>query len=206
MPRGRPRKIDPKDALKTAMHTLWERGYERTSMADLVSATGMAKPGLYANLGDKDEIFQKALRLYQEEIGAALVNHLVNSPEPLKQSLRTALRGVLHAKEGSGLPEGCFIVNNSFACSAQSQQLKQALKDLNFERRDAFLLRLRRAETEGELPDSTDINALADFFAGQAAAISSMAQAGLSLTELDKMIEVSLSVLPEDPPRGGAQG
>ncbi|EEE43784.1 Transcriptional regulator [Roseibium alexandrii DFL-11] len=206
MPRGRPRKIDPQDALKTAMHTLWEQGYDRTSMADLVSATGMAKPGLYANLGDKDEIFQKALRLYQEEIGAPLIKDLVHSPDSLKQSLRTALRGVLHAQEGSGLPEGCFIINNIFSCSAQSEHLKQALQDLNVERRNAFLLRLKRAQTECELPASTDINAIADFFAGQAAAISSMAQAGLSPTELERMIDVSLSVLPAGPARGGDQG
>jgi len=197
MPRGRPRKIDPSDALKKAMQTLWQRGYERTSMADLVEATGMAKPGLYANLGDKDEIFNKALKLYQEEMGAPLIAELLNSPGSLVESLRTALRGVLHAKEGSGQPDGCFIVNNTLACSAQGETVQKTLRQLNLVRRDAFRTRLDRAHKDGELPEYSDTLALANFFAGQAAAVSAMAQAGLPLVELEAMIDTSLAVLPK---------
>ncbi|WP_420413497.1 TetR/AcrR family transcriptional regulator [Roseibium sp.] len=197
MPRGRPRKIDPQDALKSALHTLWEQGYDRTSMADLVKATGMAKPGLYANLGDKDEIFQKALELYQDEMGTPMIEALVQSDEPLKDSLRAALRGVVHAKEGSGLPEGCFIINSTINCSAQPDHIQDKMRAMNMARRDAFLRRLERAQTDQELPEGTDIVALANFFAGQSASIFTMSQAGLPLEDLEAMIEVSLSVLPD---------
>lgn len=196
MPRGRPRKIDPQDALKTAMHTLWEQGYDGTSMADLVKATGMAKPGLYANLGDKDEIFRKALDLYQEEVGAPVFDVLANSNAPLKECIRTALSGILHAKEGSGLPEGCFIVNSTFNCTGQSEDVKDRLQELNIGRRDAYQARFERAKTEGALPDDADVRGLANYFAGQSAAISSMSQAGLSRQELENLIEASLRVLP----------
>lgn len=196
MPRGRPRKIDPQDALKSAMQTLWQRGYERTSMADLVNATGMAKPGLYANLGDKDEIFKKALLLYQDEMGVPFIEALVHSQDPLKNCLREALRGVVHAQEGSGLPEGCFIINNTINCSAQPESIQDTMRELNLHRRDAFLTRLERAKKDDELPESADLLALANYFAGQSAAISTMAQAGLPLEDLEGMIEVSLSVLP----------
>ncbi|QDG75820.1 TetR/AcrR family transcriptional regulator [Labrenzia sp. PHM005] len=197
MPRGRPRKIDPQDALKSALHTLWEQGYDRTSMADLVKATGMAKPGLYANLGDKDEIFQKALELYQDEMGTPMIEALVHSDEALKDSLRAALRGVVHAKEGSGLPEGCFIINSTINCAAQPDHIQDKMRAMNMARRDAFLQRLERAQTDQELPEGTDIVALANFFAGQSASIFTMSQAGLPLEDLEAMIEVSLSVLPD---------
>ncbi|MEP4767269.1 MAG: TetR/AcrR family transcriptional regulator [Roseibium sp.] len=196
MPRGRPRKIDPKDALKTAMMTFWEKGYERTSMADISEATGMAKPGLYASLGDKDEIFKKALALYNDEMGSPMAEELVSSSAPLKEALRASLSGMMHSLQGSGQPMGCFVLNSTFECSAGDPDIKERVCDLNISRRDAYLARLKRAKSEGELPEATDELALAIFFAGQSAAIGVMAQSGVELGDLEAMIEVSLSVLP----------
>lgn len=196
MPRGRPRKVDPKDALKTAMMTFWEKGYERTSMTDISNATGMAKPGLYANFGDKDEIFKKALALYNDEMGGPMAEELVSSSAPLKDALRTSLSGMMHSIKGSGQPMGCFVINSTFECGAGDEGIKDKVCDLNISRRDAYLARLKRAKAEGELNETAEEMALANYFAGQSAAIGVMAQSGVEIGDLEAMIEVSLSVLP----------
>ena len=197
MPRGRPRKINPNDALKTAMMTFWEKGFERTSMTDIANATGMAKPGLYANLGDKDEIIRKSLALYNEEMSGPIADELAYSTAPLKETLRASLNGMMHSMRGSGQPMGCFVVNSTFDCGADSPEVAEQICDLNMCRRDAYLTRLQRAKADGELPESADELALANFFAGQSAAIGVMAQSGLGLSELEAMIEVALNAVPE---------
>src|SRR6185503_13287769 len=64
--RGRPRAYDPDTALARAAATFWKAGYAGTSLDDLVEATGMNRPSLYAAFGDKREIYLKTLEHYRE--------------------------------------------------------------------------------------------------------------------------------------------
>jgi len=96
MARGRPRKVDPNAALETAIELFWEKGYEGTSMNDLVAATGMAKPGLYATFGDKEAFYAKALTHYVER-GWPLLDDLARSDAPIDVVLRGYLDGIAAA-------------------------------------------------------------------------------------------------------------
>ncbi|MGE5163663.1 MAG: helix-turn-helix domain-containing protein, partial [Sphingobacteriales bacterium] len=51
--RGRPRAYNPDTALARAADVFWRNGYDGTSLDDLVAATGMNRPSLYAAFGDK---------------------------------------------------------------------------------------------------------------------------------------------------------
>ena len=48
----RPREFDPDEALDKAMHLFWERGFQHTSMEDLVRRTGVSRYGLYGTFGN----------------------------------------------------------------------------------------------------------------------------------------------------------
>ena len=50
---GRPREFDEEIALTEIMNVFWAKGFEGTTLNDLVSATGMKKGSLYAAFGDK---------------------------------------------------------------------------------------------------------------------------------------------------------
>ena len=69
--RGRPRAYDPQAALARAAETFWKAGYAGTSLDDLVAATGMNRPSLYAAFGDKRDLYLKTLEHYRDE-GRAL--------------------------------------------------------------------------------------------------------------------------------------
>jgi AcrR family transcriptional regulator len=62
--RGRPRAFDPDEALRKALAVFWERGYEGTSMNDLVEAMGIASASIYAAFGSKAELFRRTMGLY----------------------------------------------------------------------------------------------------------------------------------------------
>src|ERR1700749_1175927 len=64
--RGRPRQYDPERALANAAEVFWKHGYAATSLDDLVAATGMNRPSLYAAFGDKRDLYLKTLKRYQE--------------------------------------------------------------------------------------------------------------------------------------------
>jgi AcrR family transcriptional regulator len=197
MSRGRPRKTDPDKALEAAMHAFWEKGYAGTTMSDLVAATGMAKPGLYANFGDKEALYQKALTHYFTELGSPLIEEMLASDDPLEVNLRRFLMLVAHSVTGNGTPKGCFIVNSAFDCSDAEPQLKELSQTYNVARRDAFVLLLEKAQARGELPENVGMDALASFYAGQSAALAAMARSGAGMDDLEAMVDLALQVLPK---------
>lgn len=178
------------------MHTFWEKGYAGTTMSDLVTATGMAKPGLYANFGDKEALYQKALTHYFNELGSPLIEEMLASDNSLEDNLRKFLMVVAHSMTGAGTPKGCFIINSAFDCSDAEPQLKELSQTYNVARRDAFVLLLEKARDRGELPDDADLDALANFYAGQSAALAAMARTGAGTDELETMVGLALQVLP----------
>ena len=65
--RGRPREFDVEEALAAALHVFWEKGYEGASLTDLTEAMGITRPSLYAAFGNKEDLFKRALDLYERE-------------------------------------------------------------------------------------------------------------------------------------------
>jgi TetR/AcrR family transcriptional repressor of nem operon len=63
---GRPRQFDEAEVLDAAIQAFWAKGYEATSMADLLEVTGLHKGSLYQAFGDKHTLFVAALRRYLE--------------------------------------------------------------------------------------------------------------------------------------------
>jgi TetR/AcrR family transcriptional repressor of nem operon len=61
---ARPREFDRDVVLETAMDVFWCKGFEGTSIQDLVEATGVNRGSLYGAFGDKETLFAEALDYY----------------------------------------------------------------------------------------------------------------------------------------------
>ena len=60
----RPKEFNPDDALEKAMQVFWHKGYEATSMEDLLTAMDLNRGSLYDTFGDKRQLFLKAIDRY----------------------------------------------------------------------------------------------------------------------------------------------
>jgi AcrR family transcriptional regulator len=52
----RPRSFEPADVEEALLGVFWSRGYARTSIDELTSATGLLRGSLYAAYGSKEEM------------------------------------------------------------------------------------------------------------------------------------------------------
>ena len=79
---GRPREFEMHEALEAMAAVFWERGYEGTSLADILEATGLQKGSLYKAFANKQEMFEKSLQHYIERTHAEKgeILHAANSP------------------------------------------------------------------------------------------------------------------------------
>lgn len=102
-------------ALEQAMESFWAKGYAQTSMRDLAQSLGLHLGSVYNALGDKDAVFEQALKLYIETELKPRLHALATSPDPkaaLTKFLHIARDCAVLGKEASDLQNGCFIVNS----------------------------------------------------------------------------------------------
>jgi AcrR family transcriptional regulator len=78
---GRNKTYDRSNILAIAMHTFWKFGYGATTLAELVSATGVDKKTLFREFNSKEGLFSDVLRLYVGSMSQHVDNKLL--PQPL---------------------------------------------------------------------------------------------------------------------------
>lgn len=62
---ARPQEFDTAEVLDNALNAFWDKGYEATSISDLVRATGLSRSSLYGSFGNKHALFLEAFDLYR---------------------------------------------------------------------------------------------------------------------------------------------
>ncbi len=107
---GRPREFDEDEALIAIMEVFWAKGFESSSMRDLVDATGLKKGSLYAAFGDKRQLYLKALALYDRLWIDAAVKDLSGGLPPYDRIARF-LDAAVTGAPNPGDARGCFVCN-----------------------------------------------------------------------------------------------
>ena len=126
--RGRPKIFDRDAMLDKAMMLFWQQGYEATSLADLVEATGAKAPTLYAEFNNKEGLFRAALDRYMARFSAKHRAALFCEEKTVEQALRDYLHALASCFAGSDTPAGCFLINTSATVSASSEPIADSIR------------------------------------------------------------------------------
>jgi TetR/AcrR family transcriptional regulator, copper-responsive repressor len=204
--RGRPRAFDRDDALEKAMLLFWKRGYDATSVADLASGLGINPPSLYAAFGDKRSLFLEAVERYADRYGSFL-------PKALQEGATAyqAIERMLHdAAEMYSLPDcprGCMVISAATNCTPASAGIADDLRARRVASHGAILARLKKGLGDGDLPDTADVGALADFYAATLYGLSALARDGASREALEGIAAQAMLIWPKQAaPESGVTG
>ncbi len=192
--RGRPREFCPDAALAAALGVFWSNGYAGASMAELTAAMGITKPSLYAAFGNKEQLFHKALDLYERE-------KLAYMREALRQPTARAvaahiMRGAIDAQTSSCDPKGCLGVIGTTACGAEAESIKAEVIKRRASSSTALLERFKQAQADGDVPASVDPEALAQYLFAILQGMAVQAGAGATREELERVMNTSLMLWP----------
>lgn len=200
MSRGRPRKVETREALDGIMRAFWQHGFKATSMNDLVEASGMAKPGLYAAFGDKEAMFEKSLLHYFDCYGDIVFGPLMRAEKHYLVDIRNLIQTVGYLAADKSTPLGCFLFNAQVENAYGTEKHKVLLSDLSQTRYGGIRTRLLKAVDAGELSEDADIDALATYVDGQLGAVSILARTGAGKGQIDQFVETALKALPSETP------
>ncbi|KCZ98262.1 TetR family transcriptional regulator [Hyphomonas polymorpha PS728] len=197
---GRHRQFDVEKALDAALCVFWRKGYEGASYTDLTEATGVERPALYAAFGNKEALFRKALDRYQER-------YLDYFPEamnlPTAREVATKIFcAAIHLNTAFPENTGCLMINGAQAGSDEAEPVRQALIDARAEGEAMLRERFVQARKDGDLPETSNPEALATFVMAVLHGMAMQAKAGFSRETLLAVAEQALAVFPPAPPAG----
>lgn len=156
---ARIKEFDPDAVLLSALELFWERGYEATSMADLVARLGIGRASLYATFGSKHDLYLKALRRYCADADPKLLAEL-SAPGSALEAVRGMLRRYATEAAGERRGRGCFVVNTATELPHDRASTRQVLASWTY-LETLLAAALTRAQATGELSGERDPRALA---------------------------------------------
>jgi AcrR family transcriptional regulator len=191
--RGRPRAYDPQVAIARAAEVFWKAGYAGTSLDDLVAATGMNRPSLYAAFGDKRDLYLKTLEYYRDE-GRALAREALAGSPKLRVFLKRFYDKALDLYLAGG-PRGCFSIGTAATVAAVDDGVRAFLAD-SMRTTDSFLKhQIEKAREQGEIPRDADPVALAYLATATLHTLAIRSRAGLPRKELDALVKAAIDVI-----------
>ncbi|MFZ3474646.1 TetR/AcrR family transcriptional regulator [Streptomyces sp. 4.24] len=158
---ARTKEFDPEAALQSALELFWQRGYEATSMADLVDRLGIGRASIYATFGNKHDLYLKALDRYNENRDAVLL-HELSQPGAALPAVRAVVRRFAAESSSAGQRlTGCFVTNTAAELGAHDPVAARRVEASWNHIETLFHSALARARAQGELPADRDPRMLA---------------------------------------------
>ena len=119
--------FDIDDAVDRATQVFWEKGYESSSLADLIKATGVNKGSFYNAFGSKKKLFTQSLLKYEREQrrDTLAAFEALNSPTLAIEKLFDALIAQSLADEKK---KGCFLVNTALDLPNHDEDIQETVK------------------------------------------------------------------------------
>lgn len=181
---ARPRSFDRDAALDQAVEAFWANGYERTSIADLTKAMGIAAPSLYAAFGDKEQLFDEAVARYQASPGGAVIAALDTPGATAQEAVAAMLDAAAADYTRRGTPRGCFVLSEPRLTEARERSAAKLRS------------RIARGIKDGDVPKGTDATALAAFYSAVTNGMSARARDGATAAQLRAIAATAMRAWP----------
>jgi TetR/AcrR family transcriptional regulator, transcriptional repressor for nem operon len=191
---SRPRAFDEDTVLDRALDLFWHRGYEATSMQQLVDTLGINRASLYDTFGDKYQLFRRTMDRHQQRIQASVYS-LLEQDLPAPQLLREFLEAAITESVADTQGRGCFFVNCGMELAAHDPAIAQFLLQ-NQQTLEAKLeATIRRGQAEGDISPTHSPLDLARFVYNTLTGLKATAKTNPDEAALRSVVAVAMCVL-----------
>ncbi len=194
MSMGRPIEFDPDKALVDAMHVFWSRGFEASSMQDILKATGLSKSSLYQTFGSKQDLFDSCLEFYCND-SYSKFKEILNNSTSGREFIESLFKSITASCDSDEGKKGCFLMNTVSEFGKRDKHLAEAMNN-QIKRVEQILAEaIKRDKTEKKLNQDLDEKALATYFITNMSGLRTMVKAGLSPKRTEEVIKNILKIL-----------
>ncbi len=190
---ARPREFDEEAVLDAAVQCFWSRGYEATSVRDLIGKTGITGASLYNAFGDKRALYQKALDHYVE----GSISERIRRCEALApyDAIAGFFTEILTRSLNDREHKGCMLVNAALDVAAHDPGFREIVGAV-LVRVEAFFLRCVEAgQASGTITKSQPAEDLARHLLGVLMGVRVLARVRPERALLEGVVRAALALL-----------
>jgi TetR/AcrR family transcriptional repressor of nem operon len=191
---ARNKEFEEAAVLDKAVHLFWCKGYNGTSMQEVVDCLGISRSSLYDTFGDKRQLYLAALGRYRSQMAGALLQAVQQATEVLP-TLRKVFEMAVQESLTEPLGKGCFMVNSTVELAPHDPEVARIVKANLEDIEEAFYQLIRKGQQQGEITPKHDARALARFLFNAMSGLRVAAKAGAGPDVYADVINLSLSVL-----------
>ncbi|NQU70230.1 MAG: TetR/AcrR family transcriptional regulator [Rhodospirillales bacterium] len=190
----RQREFVPEEALQKVITLFWEKGYNGTSVDEVVKRTGVAKYGIYGTFGTKRELFKKALSQFAIDRHNDIQRPLRKANASLPH-IRAFFKSAPKTMTQTGRQHGCLMCNTGVEVGLNDPEFNKIVQSFFAETTNVMKHCLERAVDKGELDHSTDAGSLATYLVTEFRTSLMLARSGHSRREIENHLKIALRIL-----------
>jgi TetR/AcrR family transcriptional repressor of nem operon len=191
---ARTKDFDEREVLTKAMNLFWHKGYNGTSMQDLIDGLGISRSSLYDTYGDKHTLFVKALESYKESASGAMCN-IVSNAVSAKDAIRRLLELTTVELLDDAQHKGCFMTNAAVEVAPHDAEVNNIVCQNDQQIENAFYLAIKKGQESGEITSKQDAMSLARFIFNSITGIRVSSKSTTDKDFFEDIIKLTMSVL-----------
>ncbi len=191
---ARTKAFDEADVLDRAMKVFWRRGYQATTLAELLDAMRLSKSSFYETFGTKRDLLLTAMRRYAGTGMSGLIAPLLEPDASRPEIEKTLARMVRHARSAEGR-RGCLVNNTLGEVAPNDPVVFEATREILEHLERILTAVVARAQKKGEITRKESASALAHFLANSIGGLNLAAKARPDRKALDDVVRVTLRAL-----------
>jgi TetR/AcrR family transcriptional repressor of nem operon len=199
----RQREFNPADLLDGALRLFWEKGYEATSIRDVVEHTGVNQFGIYSLYGDKKGLFLAVLDRYREQIVGSVFG-VVERPGASVGAIREYFETLIQAHSVLFPALGCLMATTMAESCVGDETIRERVLGHLDRLRAGFTRALETARSAGEVRQDIAIAQVADYLAVSVQGLAVYSRLNPDERALRTYVDGVLSILSPPTYRGTA--
>lgn len=158
---ARNKEFDPIEKLEVARNLFWQKGYNATSMQDLVDTMGLNRGSIYDTYGDKHSLYLQCLTNYVGQNKSVYGDKSCQCSSPLN-TIGNIINKVIDAGLKSGMGS-CMAVKSTQEMAGCDKDVKKIIKDNSTQVSAMFKELVQKAQAAKEVRADLDAGLVADF-------------------------------------------
>lgn len=191
---ARAKEFDENEMLAKAGRLFWHKGYNGTSMQDILDTLGLSRSSLYRAYTDKHTLFIKALAKYQQ-FSSSEIRNVINEADNARTTIRKLLEFIANELNSDELQKGCFMVNSEVEIALHDKEVHDMVLASDKEMEDTFYRVVKKGQARGEIKKSEDARAMARFLLNTVKGIRVTAKSTSDKTVFKDIIKFALASL-----------
>ncbi len=194
---ARPREFDEDAVLDAAVQCFWSRGYEATSIRDLIDSTGLTCASLYNAFGTKRAIYQRALDHYV----AGSIGDRISRCQALRprEAIGAFFDEIIRRSLEDNEHRGCMLVNAALDVAPHDPAFQAVVVGVLLRLEEFFRCTVAQGQADGSITSAHPAGDLARHLLGVLMGMRVLARVRPDRALLEGVLRPALALLAPDP-------